>query len=227
MVAAVYAGISQLSTVYRPVAKATPSPSVSPGVVAGAHITVTPSPAPVKTPKPTVSRKVAEVDLTDPVKKNIAAQLVSSAENSSLNWRAQYKYIEDIGDGRGYTAGIIGFCSGTGDMLDLVRYYTRLAPGNVLAPYDAALAAIKQSGGGDSHIGLDPGFTAAWVAAAGDVRFQQAQDHERDRVYLLPAVALAKQDGASRPARGGTVRRSRPAAWLSVSARVGPSRRRA
>lgn len=46
-------------------------------------------------------------------------KLVSSAENSSLDWKAQYKYIEDIGDGRGYTAGIIGFSSGTGDMLDL------------------------------------------------------------------------------------------------------------
>ena len=30
-------------------------------------------------------------------------ELVSSAENSSLDWKAQYKYIEDIGDGRGYT----------------------------------------------------------------------------------------------------------------------------
>ena len=56
-------------------------------------------------------------------------QLVSSAENSSLDWKAQYTYIEDIGDGRGYTAGIIGFCSGTGDMLDLVEAYTRTQAG--------------------------------------------------------------------------------------------------
>jgi chitosanase len=54
-------------------------------------------------------------------------KLVSSAENSSLDWKAQYKYIEDIGDGRGYTAGIIGFCSGTGDMLELVELYTERA----------------------------------------------------------------------------------------------------
>ncbi|MFC9019220.1 chitosanase, partial [Streptomyces albidoflavus] len=58
-------------------------------------------------------------------KKEIAMRLVSSAENSSLDWRAQYRYIEDIGDGRGYTAGIIGFCSGTGDMLALVERYAR------------------------------------------------------------------------------------------------------
>lgn len=35
--------------------------------------------------------------------------LVSSAENSSTDYTKQYSYIEDIGDGRGYTAGIIGF----------------------------------------------------------------------------------------------------------------------
>jgi len=40
----------------------------------------------------------AAVDLTDPHKKDIAMQLVSSAENSSLDWKAQYGYIEDIDD---------------------------------------------------------------------------------------------------------------------------------
>ena len=72
----------------------------------------------------------AATGLDDPAKKEIAMELVSSAENSSLDWKAQYKYIEDIGDGRGYTAGIIGFCSGTGDMLDLVQLYTDREPGN-------------------------------------------------------------------------------------------------
>src|SRR5881394_4182116 len=84
----------------------------------------------------------AHVDLTDPHKKDIAMQLVSSAENSSLDWKAQYKYIEDIHDGRGYTAGIIGFCSGTGDMLDLVTLYAKRVPGNVLAKYLPALRNV-------------------------------------------------------------------------------------
>ncbi|GAB3972478.1 chitosanase [Actinoallomurus acanthiterrae] len=132
------------------------------------------------------------VDLTDPHKKDIAMQLVSSAENSSLDWRAQYKYIEDIGDGRGYTAGIIGFCSGTGDMLDLVQLYTDREPGNVLAKY---LPALKKVNGSDSHKGLDPNFTKDWRKAASDKVFQQAQDDERDRVYFNPAVNQAKKDG--------------------------------
>ncbi|MYT55611.1 chitosanase, partial [Streptomyces sp. SID7834] len=38
-----------------------------------------------------------EKGLDDPAKKDIAMQLVSSAENSTLDWKAQYGYIEDIG----------------------------------------------------------------------------------------------------------------------------------
>ncbi|MBT2472162.1 chitosanase [Streptomyces sp. ISL-66] len=134
----------------------------------------------------------AAVGLDDPVKKDIAMQIVSSAENSSLNWKAQYKYIEDIGDGRGYTAGIIGFCSGTHDMLELVEYYTSIKPGNVLAKY---LPALRKVDGSDSHAGLDPNFTKDWVKAAADSDFKKAQDHERDRVYFNPAVKQGKADG--------------------------------
>ncbi|MFD9302767.1 chitosanase [Streptomyces sp. NPDC060048] len=152
-----------------------------------AHATAAPDAAPAAR----VSAAAA-VGLDDPVKKDIAMQIVSSAENSSLNWKAQYKYIEDIDDGRGYTAGIIGFCSGTHDMLELVQYYTSVKPGNVLAKY---LPALKKVDGSDSHAGLDPNFTKDWVKAASDTDFKKAQDHERDRVYFNPAVGQGKSDG--------------------------------
>ncbi|KMS77086.1 chitosanase [Streptomyces viridochromogenes] len=134
----------------------------------------------------------AAAGLDDPAKKEIAMQLVSSAENSSLDWKAQYKYIEDIGDGRGYTAGIIGFCSGTGDMLDLVELYADRRPGNVLAPY---LPALRRVNGTDSHDGLDPDFPRDWARAARDQEFRRAQDNERDRVYFNPAVRQGRADG--------------------------------
>lgn len=130
--------------------------------------------------------------LADPHKKEIAMELVSSAENSSLDWKAQYKYIEDIGDGRGYTAGIIGFCSGTGDMLEVVQRYTALEPGNVLAKY---LNALRADNGSATHNGLDPNFRRDWATAAADPKFQQAQDDERDAEYFTPAVSQAKADG--------------------------------
>jgi chitosanase len=140
----------------------------------------------------TVAVAVAAVGLDDPAKKEIAMKIVSSAENSSLDWRAQFKYIEDIGDGRGYTAGIIGFCSGTHDMLELVEEYTRRSPGNVLAKY---LPALREVDGSDSHDGLDPDYPKDWRTAAKDTVFQNAQESERDRVYFNPSVSQARTDG--------------------------------
>ena len=119
-------------------------------------------------------------------------RIVSSAENSSLDWRAQYRYIEDIHDGRGYTGGIIGFCSGTGDMLDVVRAYTRARPHNRLARF---LEALRRVNGTASHAGLGRRFVAAWRRAARSRAFRRAQDRERDRGYFNPSVALAKSDG--------------------------------
>ena len=139
------------------------------------------------------STKVAVAnDLAEPDSKDIAMRLISSAENSTTKWKEQYIYIEDIGDGRGYTGGIIGFTSGTGDMLEVVRVYTAKAPGNPLEAFLPALQAVK---GTDSHDGLGDPFVTAWKAAAESGEFKGAQNSECDRVYFDPAVALAKSDG--------------------------------
>ncbi len=143
------------------------------------------------------SPSASATGLNDPAKKEIAMELVSSAENSTLNWKAQYAYLEDILDGRGYTGGIIGFCSGTGDMLELVESYQAAAGADdptatALARY---LPALRKVNGSASHAGLGQGFERAWKAAATDPAFQRAQDAERDRVYFDPAVSQAQADG--------------------------------
>jgi chitosanase len=141
---------------------------------------------------PHAEAAVQATGLDDPAKKEIAMQIVCSAENSSLDWKAQYKYIEDIDDGRGYTAGIIGFCSGTHDMLELVELYADRKPNNVLQKY---LPALRKVDGSDSHAGLDPNYPRDWRTAAKDSVFQQCQNDERDRVYFNPAVSRGKSDG--------------------------------
>src|SRR4051812_9040368 len=85
--------------------------------------------------------------LGDPGKKEIAMQLVSAAENSSLDWRAQYAYIEynvehNGDENRGYTAGTIGFTSRTHDMLELLEYYETISPGNGLSKFLPALRKV-------------------------------------------------------------------------------------
>jgi len=141
---------------------------------------------------PSTGTTTPATNLFSASKKELAMQLVSSAENSSLNWKAQYAYLEDIGDGRGYTGGIIGFCSGTDDMLAMVQYYAKIAPGNVLAKY---IPALQKVNGTASHTGLGTAFVTDWKTAAKDAKFQQAQDYERDQAYFNPAVNQAVTDG--------------------------------
>ncbi|MHA5048614.1 chitosanase [Streptomyces sp. SD15] len=139
----------------------------------------------------TVSQQAPPPGLAAPAKKELAQRIVSSAENSTLEWRSAYAYIEDIGDGQGYTAGLIGFCTGTHDLLVLVERYTADHPDNGLARY---LPALREVDGTDSHQGLD-GLTTAWREEASVAAFRKTQDAERDRVYFDPAVRLAEHDG--------------------------------
>jgi len=117
--------------------------------------------------------------------------LVSSAENSTLNYKKQYGYIEDIGDGRGYTAGIIGFTAKTGDLRDVVLHYQKLRLNNRLTKY---LPALKNVQGSASHKGLGKAFVRDWKLAANDKKFIQAQNKVLNQQYMEPALKAAKKD---------------------------------
>jgi chitosanase len=137
------------------------------------------------------------VGLERPHQKEIAQILVSTAENSSRDWRAQYRYIQydvehNAAENRGYTGGIIGFTSRTHDMLAVVRRYVRHEPHDPLTRF---LPALRRVDGTSSRRGLGRPFVRAWHRASRDVVFRRAQDHFRDAWYFDPAVHLARRDG--------------------------------
>jgi len=117
--------------------------------------------------------------------------LVSSAENSTTNYQKQYSYIEDIGDGRGYTAGIIDFTTATGDLRQVVLKYQELKPNNNLEKY---LPALKKVQGTASHQGLGQNFVRDWHQASKDKQFIQAQDKILNQQYMKPALKAAQAD---------------------------------
>jgi chitosanase len=146
------------------------------------------------------------------INKEKALEITSTAENSTKNWWDSYDTIEDILDGRGYTAGIVGVCSATGDMLELVQDYVLRKPtSNVLEPYVDNLqtttnygdtvdsAEYGVDGGGASDIAaseLGSAFQTDWVdAATNDAIFRLVQRDFRDRVYWQPAYDAAVADG--------------------------------
>lgn len=127
--------------------------------------------------------------------RSIFYALVSSAENSTTDYEKEYAYIEDIDDGRGYTAGIIGFTSGTGDLLEVINKYVELKPQD--NPLEKYIPALEEVNGTDSHEGLGDAFVKDWIAASKDSEMIAVQDAILDEMYLEPALKYAKEDGLS------------------------------
>jgi hypothetical protein len=128
--------------------------------------------------------------------------LVSMGEND--NTVINYGGCANIGDGRGYTIGQVGFCSGTGDFIVAARCYNERKPGNVLSKYWPALVQINDA---FWSTGMNQGGTAALdaigkfctdvktAAAETDGTFDKCQDDVGDADYMAAGFAHAQQMG--------------------------------
>jgi chitosanase len=125
----------------------------------------------------------------------IMRQLVSVYENSTTT--PAYGYVANLHDGCGYTAGWVGFCTATGDLLEVVRRYDGSRPSNPLRRYARALASLARAG--SDRVAALAGFPRAWRRAARDPRFRAAQNDVADRLYLQPALRLASREGLRTP----------------------------
>jgi len=119
----------------------------------------------------------------------LADQIISVFENDTPV--IDYAYIENLDDGRGFTAGRAGFTSATGDMLLVVERYTELIPENPLAEYLPRLEelAAEESGSVEGLENLED----AWAEAAEDETFREVQDEVVDDEYYWPAVVHAEE----------------------------------
>lgn len=145
---------------------------------------------------------ISSVPIESQGAKDFALALVSSAENSTTDWTKAYGYIEDIKDGRGYTAGIVGWCSGTGDMLVFLKNYVAQYPtNNVMTKWIPKLEQIMKADYSQrpalSTQLLGSAFMSDWKTASTFENFQKAQQAERDRIYWAPALKQAQADGTN------------------------------
>jgi chitosanase len=136
----------------------------------------------------------------DADQKKVAEELTSIWENDTPV--LDYAYSENIGDGRGYTSGRAGFCTGTGDAIQVVACYDDAVPGNAMAKYMPGLQTIDaryQATGDDqaSTAELDSigNWPADWAASAADPAFRVCQDKIVDRLYYGPAMQAADKYG--------------------------------
>jgi chitosanase len=133
--------------------------------------------------------------------------LTSTWENSTTI--LQYGYSENIKDGRGYTSGRAGFCTGTGDAILVVQCFDQafgVGAANVMHKYMPALTTINDA---FESTGEDQGSTALldakgswvkdWAKSASDAAtapaFKGCQDKVVDTLYFSPALAAAAKWG--------------------------------
>jgi chitosanase len=139
--------------------------------------------------------------------KAVAEAMTSIWENDTP--KLDYAYSENINDGRGYTSGRAGFCTGTGDAIQVIDCYDKLrtaANGNLMAKYMPALTTINNK---YNSTGDDQGDTSSLDAAGNWVNdwgasynttatradFKSCQDQISDVLYYTPAMDAATKYG--------------------------------
>src|ERR1051326_5151068 len=84
-----------------------------------------------------------------PEQRRRADQIISVFENNTLE--IQYDYVEELGDGRGVTAGRAGFTSATGDLVMVVERYVARKPDSPLKQYMIRLQALAEEEDGSTE----------------------------------------------------------------------------
>jgi len=142
-----------------------------------------------------------------PNQKAVAEALTSIWENDTPV--LAYGYSENIHDGRGYTSGRAGFCTGTGDAIQVIDCYDKLRTagnGNLMAKYMPALttinnkfAATGMSQGDTSPLDAVGNWVSDWGAsyntATTSADFKQCQNQISDLLYYTPAMQAAAKYG--------------------------------
>ena len=120
-------------------------------------------------------------------------EVVSVYENATTV--QAYDYIEDIHDGRGYTAGKIGFTSATFDMAVVIRKYLEYRPEKI-SDWDDVLKLIdvRSQEHDGSVLGLEK-LPSLWKKSAEDIFFKKAQDEIAFEMYMKPAQDALKLCG--------------------------------
>jgi len=129
------------------------------------------------------------------IQRKTADEIISIFENDTTT--IQYDYVENLSDGRGITAGRVGFTSATGDMLEVIKRYTAIVPNNSLAVYIPRLEELSLNEDG-STTGLE-GLEKEWKLNANKQIFRDIQDEIVDEWYFEPATEYAKKLGAKLP----------------------------
>lgn len=143
---------------------------------------------------------ISSAQLLSACQKSAVQQTTNVFENSQLNFA--FDYCRNINDGRGYTVGIVGFTTGTGDANTVISAYSQLS--NQTHEFDAFTTRLTSlASSGDSAVsGLD-GFCQAWKLACNTTAFRSTQVAKLYQLYYTPSQNLADSLGLQLPISRG------------------------
>jgi chitosanase len=121
---------------------------------------------------------------------DIILKLVSIAENSSTEWQKQINYIENINDGRGYTISIVGFCTGTGDFIQVLKEIQKIDSNHPLVKF---IPSVEKVDGTSSVKGLEGLPDTMKAIGINDAVFNQAMWLIIKKLYWGPALEYCER----------------------------------
>lgn len=105
-----------------------------------------------------------------------------------------YAYVENLGDGRGYTVTQYGFCTYNSEVSQVINRYAAHVPDTPLNRFLPQLPPVKW---GEQELA---GFPAAWRNEIQASKFLgRACDDEADALYFFPAMESASAVGVRSP----------------------------
>ncbi|ORX94007.1 lysozyme-like protein, partial [Basidiobolus meristosporus CBS 931.73] len=109
-----------------------------------------------------------------------------------------YAFCENIGDGRGYTCGSVGFSTGTSNALTVIEEYRSRGGKSELFQYIPELQRLATSNDcsvprGD--ISKLKGFPEIWQKDSCQILFRTVQDEMADYLFFLPSMKIASDVG--------------------------------
>ncbi|KAJ2657367.1 hypothetical protein IWW48_004549 [Coemansia sp. RSA 1200] len=125
--------------------------------------------------------------------KTFALAITNIYENGDTDFH--FDYCENLNDGRGFTSGIAGFCTGTGDAWEVIQKYHSLTGGNdKFKPMDSVLKQYAEDSDSSTK-GLD-NYCKVWEELGKtDKRFRKAQTLLRDEMYFAPSQEFGAKIG--------------------------------
>jgi chitosanase len=103
-----------------------------------------------------------------------------------------YAYVENLGDGRGYTVTQYGFCTYNNEVSDVIARYAEDAPATPLKRFLPHLPPLTHDVSTEALKGLPEIWRREIKASA---FLANACDEEADKLYFRPALAAAEQAG--------------------------------